>query len=412
MELSTRLRGLLTMELKPQVRLIDLALLAGRKRQSPRTGFVHLFLLDAQVSDTIPLYENFCFALTLFRLKTTETVLEGKELFEKLLAFQTAEGNFPIYLHEFPKCWDPSMGLRIAPILVQTLRHFGSILGADLKEKMGLCIDRILHFSNTRQSAPVWQARLSGLQNHSSDFTPVTAEEWFEWLITAQLLNEQIPSIIPYDEGLQAWIGEGESQEKREPTPWPIEWVFAERRGFSERLVNDHPKVLRAASVFPISWDAPHAKRVVQIVDAEGVRFLWRGNLLHSLSAPNGVWEDNKILFSLPEAAEPGRGDLIEAALFCNLSSETEVFVGGKRGMVFKLGESVEIITPTCRFQLIFTLAKGSGDFALQISRGNRPAQTAAKGAMRFEAFDWQISIRTLRRSSDCQFAVAVAIAE
>ena len=130
-------------ELKKQIRAVDLALAACRKRQSPRTGFVHLFAGEESSPDTIPIYENFLFAFALFRQKTAESVLEGKELVERLIGFQTECGNFPTYLHDFPRCWDHSLPLKVAPIAVQLLRAFGSVLGAELKALLEKSIEKI-----------------------------------------------------------------------------------------------------------------------------------------------------------------------------------------------------------------------------------------------------------------------------
>src|SRR3990167_7288503 len=103
-----------TEELKKQLRPIDLAVTAGRKRQSPRTGFVHMHP-DEAASDTIPIYENFCFVLALFRQKTAESVSEAKQLLERLLCFQTSNGNFPLYIHDYPRCWDLLLPLKLGP---------------------------------------------------------------------------------------------------------------------------------------------------------------------------------------------------------------------------------------------------------------------------------------------------------
>src|SRR5689334_5032749 len=104
-----------TETLKKQVQLVDLVVAAGRRRQSLRTRFIH----DEEL---IPLYENFCFALALFRQKTAACVTEGKELIIRLLAFQAVDGNFPTYLHDFPRCFDFQMSLKIAPIFIYLLR--------------------------------------------------------------------------------------------------------------------------------------------------------------------------------------------------------------------------------------------------------------------------------------------------
>jgi hypothetical protein len=382
---------------------IDLAISAGRKRQSARTGFLHLCYAE-EASDTIPLFENFCFAFALFRKKCVESMLEGRELLEKLLAFQNSEGNFPIYLHDYPKCYDPHMALKIAPILVQIERHFGQGIGAELKAKMAAALNRLMKFSAARTRPPLWEHRFARLTGREASFSPTTQEEWFHWMVSEQLVSSNIPQEIPYDLSLQAFFGGNETQEKGEPSLAPFEWALAEKEGFSERLLRDHPAVIPSALLFPV--EIPQKEMRPYVLIPEGVRLLWKGKKLHSFSAPNGKLEGEKILFPLNEPVQMEKGDLFEVALFTDISKETEVTINGKKGTVFQLGDSIEIATPTLKIELCFNLADGEGQFCGQISFANRPSQTA-KG---FEAYDWQIALRTLRRSSNCLIAVSMRI--
>ena len=388
-------------------RAVDLAVSAGRKRQSSRTGFVHLFP-NEEAADTIPIFENFCFAMALFRQKSVESILEGKELIERLLAFQTPEGNFPIYLHDFPRCYDNWMGLKIAPILLQIQRRFGNVVGADLKEKIGIAYERLMKFAEQRNRPPLWEHRYLKLQGKESSFTPESHEEWFQWLVSEQLESSAIRPKLPYHPAFQAFTGGPEAQEKGEPRPVAIEWALAEKQGFSERLLRDHPAVLQSAILFPIDVELNVFPSSPYFLIPEGSRLLWKGGKLHSFSAPDGkMKESGKIFYDLSEPALEEKRDLIEAAVFCDLSSETVVTIGGKRGTVFRLGDSIEIRTPELTIELRFDLVEGEGDFCGQISRANRPAQTACKGALLYEAFDWRIAVRTLRRSPRCQIVAS-----
>ncbi len=364
-------------ELKKQIRCLDLALTAGRKRQSPRTHLIH-------DEETIPLYENFCFALALFRQKTTESVTEGKELIERLLAFQTAEGHFPIYLHDFPRCFDFQHSLRIAPILIYLLRLFGGVLG-ELKPKIESTLRSILA---KRPEKPAWQNRVRACLGEPLlpvDTAPFSPAEWTDWLITAQLAGQTHFS-IPYDTELQLF--QFDVQEKGEPRPNPIEWLLAEPH-FSPRLLRDHPHQILCAPLFPISFTP-------QTPPDSSFRLFWKGKTLHSLVAPS-------LVFNLPEAVEISRNDLFEAALFCDISSETELFVEGRKATAFRLGDRVTIQTPTRTIHLVFELTEGSGDFCGHIFRANRPSQIC-KG---YEAYDWQIGLRTLRRSGPAQIKIS-----
>lgn len=380
-----------------------LALAAGRKRQSPRTGFVHCFPGDERVVDTIPVYENVCFALSLFRQKTSESVLEGRALLERLLAFQTEDGNFPAYLHEFPKCRDSSMFLKVAPLLVQIMRRFGSLLGVELKEKMARSIELAIQFAADKEWAPVWKHRYQALCNQSSHFSPSSQEEWFEWIVSKQLLEEDIGE-VPYDRTLQVFLGGMEFQEKGEPAVWPIEWALAESDGFSKRLLRDCAAMIRASALFPFEHTSLTSSDSYSVISApQGVRWLWKGEQIHTLSVPNAHLCGDELQFVLSGPADCGKGALVETALFCNLSPETNVLIEGVQGTIFRLGDRIQIIAGAKIFEVQFHLVEGEGDFVGHISRANRPAQTAAKGDLRYEVFDWQIGIRTLRRSSECR---------
>src|SRR5580693_298520 len=124
-------------------KMIELNLAAGRKAQSPQTGYIHLNYETDERHDTIPLLENFCFALALLRSRLSEHVLEAKALLEKLLSFEV-DGNFPIYLHDFPQCKDRSLGLSLLPIFHWALADFKVALGEPLAMHMEMLIGRVL----------------------------------------------------------------------------------------------------------------------------------------------------------------------------------------------------------------------------------------------------------------------------
>ncbi|GEM_PF-1761362 len=115
--------------------LVELVVSIGREYQSPQTGFVHLFYqkLAEPSNDTIPIYENFLFALALIRLPFVKNVQEGKSLIEKLLHFQSEEGNFPLYLHEYPKCVDSYQGARLLLPIYWLLKEYSKELGSELE---------------------------------------------------------------------------------------------------------------------------------------------------------------------------------------------------------------------------------------------------------------------------------------
>lgn len=376
---------MLTEELKKQIRTIDLALAAGLKRKSSRTGFIH----DAE---TIPIYENFCFVLALFRHKTADSVTEGKELIERLLPFQSEQGNFPIYLHDFPRCYDPHMGLRVAPIMIYLLRLFGPVLG-ELKLRVEAAV---LKAVSKRPEKPFWENRYRAcvgeplLPVNSAEFSPI---EWSEWLITAQL-SGQTHFAIPYDESLQLFMGPSrfDVQERGEPRPNPVEWLLADGV-YSARLLRDHPHQLYLAPLFPITYEK-------MPIEETSFRLFWKGTTIHSLVAKS-------LVFDLPETVEFGRHDVFEVALFTDLSPETTLLINGRKATTFQLGDVITIHTPEKKIELRFDQTVGNGEFCGHIFRANRPSQAACKGEDQYAAYDWQIGLRTLRRLGPSQITVS-----
>ncbi len=130
--------------------LNDLALTASRKRQSSQTSFVHIFYPDTgeDIQQTIPIVENTCFALALLRSKTSEQMIEAKDLLERLLSFQNpTEGNFPVYIHEYPICKDRFLGAQLLPLFFYILNEFHVVLGADLKQRLHHAVHQLLQYS-------------------------------------------------------------------------------------------------------------------------------------------------------------------------------------------------------------------------------------------------------------------------
>ena len=133
--------------------LVDIAISCGRFFQSSQTGFIHYtheYSDEVDLHDSIPLYENFLFALALFRSRIGDRMNEAKQFLGRLLAFQNKEeqtGNFPFYIHEFPKCRDRSVAPKILLPLYWIYHDYKNILGEELKGNLLKVLDRALDFS-------------------------------------------------------------------------------------------------------------------------------------------------------------------------------------------------------------------------------------------------------------------------
>lgn len=133
-------------------KLIEMAVAAGRKRQIEQTGYIHLSYnaLKEEVNYPIPVVENVLFALALCRTKMIEGITEAKSILEKLLHFQnheglSSDGNFPVYLHEYPECRDWYNGVHLIAPFYWLLSQFHQVLGQELRLKLEQASERILN---------------------------------------------------------------------------------------------------------------------------------------------------------------------------------------------------------------------------------------------------------------------------
>ncbi len=395
---------------------LGIAIAMGKKRQSAKTGFVHCFPMEEEAWDAIPVFENFCYAFALIRRRTVDSVLEGKRLLERLLAFQTPEGGFPVYLHDFPRCYDRWMGLKAAPIFVHILKKYDQGLG-DLKTSLYRAVMKIFRTARHEEKPPLWEHRWQALLGKKTHFLPEGgAQEWYHWLMSEQLLcGETAFSCIPYHSGLQLFLGGCEVQEWGEPKATALEWALAESEGLSPRLLRPCFAVLAAAALFPVkpSVEAAQPKDYAWVSDRAGARLYWKGSRVHSLSAPGGILEEEgaRIAFSLDAPFDGGKREAAEASLFCNLSKETEIWIEGKKGTLFRLGDQISLCTPLFRLEIRFVLDDPeAGEFCGRISRANRPAEIGCRGGLVYEAFDWHLALRTLRRTRPCRIHVEVSM--
>lgn len=122
--------------------LSERALSFARSLQSPETGYLHLYYGDTHSkAQSIPFLENCLFVLALFQSRLVEQIQEGKGMLKRLLAFQNRgggeeQGNFPVYLHQYPECRDPALSIQVLAPLYWILKEFGHVLGSSLKEEV------------------------------------------------------------------------------------------------------------------------------------------------------------------------------------------------------------------------------------------------------------------------------------
>lgn len=194
--------------------LIDQAIAVGRSYQSPQTGFIHynVSLPNSTQHQTIPVYENALFALALFRTRLMDNIKEGQSLIAKLLAFQNEQGNFPVYLHEYPNCRDFTVGIRMLAPFYWILKGFGHVLGHDLREQLETSIQKIIadgidaHQNNpfpfslaVRFAAKIDENMLQDLMKSVPDMTLHSTSYLADLLVAMQMTNKN-PDEAPWNQ--------------------------------------------------------------------------------------------------------------------------------------------------------------------------------------------------------------------
>ena len=140
---------------------------------------------------------------------------------------------------------------------------------------------------------------------------------------------------------------------------------------------------------------------------------------LHSLDCQVAVagidFEEKKeafdLIFTLPEEVDlDDRIKSRELAFYLDLHEKVSIVIGEKRANTFRLGEEVFVQSGDLHFSLVFEIEEGEGEFMGHIQPGNRPAQGKNKGVHRYDAYDMQIFLRSITRSSPCKIRASLRI--
>lgn len=390
----------------------------ARARQSSQTGLLHR-------EDLIPLYENLCFALALFRTHIGEQVEEGKELLKHLFGF-FSEG-FPLYLHEYPQRGTPGHQIRCALPLHYLLKRYQHVIEPPLKNDMRQIYETLLSQEVTSPLYEILQKAMRG--EEIPTYTPQFSHEWGLLLLAYQILEEK-PSWI-LEKALSQWHPElmvyagepvQEYQHGKEPDLTLYDLFMAEHgQTSSKRMEQLHPIHIQGALVFPFREQkgvTPPNPFQIQAQNstwhAKGfhlMRYLWGNqNQIRSFVCQAGMQlqkNEDLLFFTYPEEI-PDEKERMELSFFTEYDEDVELFVEGKKQTVFCFGETVEIRTPEKTVKLIFTLEKGEGKFMGHLSRGNRPAQLSTNGPKDFTSYDWKIGLRSLERTSETVIGLRV----
>lgn len=440
-------------------KLIDLAVSAGEKRFSLQTEYIHLKYnaLSEDVHYPIPVLENLLFALALFRTRTIENMTRGKLQLEKILYFQGHDGNFPIYLHEYPDCKDHYLSLKLIPAIYWILKSFGQVLGNDLKLKTENALLQLVTYSlkllNDRNPPffmlfriaasvvavgkllnlrELQSERIRQLENFTENkLTHFEPKHLAEIIISLQMVDSDFieglqPSLWKqlfdlFDPHFNTYIGPLSSQDGFEPevTLYDIFMGYFSGR-LSKRSLKDNPLHLHAALIQPrneglqLDFSRSEHKNYLYYTDSKVFKLVWGSTeRLHTLCIEGGNIKDlqfseknNQLefIFNLGDIPELEDKEMSrEIVFYFDIAEKCHFTVDGVRANTFQINEEVKVDTDGLKFGLKFDLVSGAGQFLGHFMRGNRPSQIATKGQNRFAAFDHQIFLRTIRRDQGCK---------
>nr|AOO54566.1 hypothetical protein [uncultured bacterium] len=394
--------------------------------QSPQTGYVHFDEASEERSDTIPLLENFCFVLALFRSRISESVLEGKMLLEKLLFFEV-DGNFPLYLHEYPLCKDRDFSLQLLPVFHWLLTDFRSALGDPLALRLEMLIGRILsHSYKMHAQRPLSKSSEFRLKSYFQPqavplWIPSSPEEWAEALISLQIAPASLNGVGLLEQALELWhpqlctyIGV-QHYHRSEPKTTLFDLLMGHYYGrYSSRALKDIRVHLLSSMIQPFGRFSGQMQKElpchVLTQDALKPYALYWGNeeKLHSfIIEPHGahckvVREPDQIMctVTLPSNPPADNQDRIEFSFFTSLSSKQDILIQGTKATTFQCRDLIELCSTDLKLSIEIELVHGEGKFFGHLLRSNRPSQTGKN--LKYETYDWQIALRTIRRSEEC----------
>ena len=122
------------------------------------------------------------------------------------------------------------------------------------------------------------------------------------------------------------------------------------------------------------------------------------------------ISENVDLLFDLGDPIEvEDREKSREIAFYLDLSDDHRITVNGTPATTFQITDEIIIESSSVALSLKFQVEGGEGMFMGHLMKGNRPSQIALKGADRYNAYDWQIFLRTIRRTHPCRVRAIIS---
>ncbi|MCI5053097.1 MAG: hypothetical protein MRY21_08205 [Simkaniaceae bacterium] len=365
--------------------MIDLALEAAKRHLSEQTGMIHFCYQDYSSRDCIPLFENFCYALALFRTHERDQVLKGSELLSHLLNFQCENGGFPVYLHEYPHCRSP----RHTPPLIYIYENYRHVIEKGLRERLKRAVERM---PEAIAFTPRSSKEISALVQQGISVKPY----WKFGTYIGAPYDEEVCRSRPRQTLLDTLMGREEldpvhlraSLLTDKPTDVEVvsqvgewKWELEEGDDYASATIQKYTPA-----------EVPKGFHLFRLVLPEDI----------SLALPPGSFSYENGVVTYSEEV-PDFRERMELNLFMTKENVTPT-IAGSRATAFEIGETLTLDTPTHTVRLKFEPLT-EGTFFGHIAYGNRPGQVSRD---EFAAYDWRISVRSVERPAHAKLRIKI----
>lgn len=412
----------------------------GKSRQSSTTQLIHLSHQNLSSWETIPIFENLCFVIALFRTHIVANTLEGRELLEKILAFQIASGKhaglFPRYIHEYPRVDRKGYLISILLALYLIEHQHAQILHTELQQIMKSAMDRLMQALQEQTWMDSISFLLRAMQeevpNRESllSLRPRSIRECIYLLHLTQILflqkrpeaTEMFHHLTSYwSKEMNAYIG-----------PLEKEWVARAEEPislfhyFMRKITDTEPKIspglvhLHASLLYPLEEMPTFTQTLPELhpnwkINQSGnllwqicttlpeqvcrgfhlFRILWKDGVVHSMVCQQLLQMNYEIIdgvesiITLEELPEHG------VEIHFRKTKDTTIYSEGKRATCFSAGKWIIIDTGSKKLGLQFASPDTIPSIAT-LSMHHRPAELQPDRTN----VDWRLSIRVLSNDS------------
>jgi hypothetical protein len=391
----------------------DLILRAFERHFQEATRLIHFGVVA-------PILENALFVLALFRKKEQKTMLEGKELLLRLIAYQSNSGLFPDAIHLLDHnqfSWKKN--LYLAAVFHLLVKEFDRVIDKVSKERIHHSYSLLLNGLKKLELEGALLFLRSVLLDETPNSLPrLDSQEEVEILFVAYGLA--LPQLRLQMEEMLSFYVLKDAPFYQGPFAGIKQYKGAPLKSIIEISLTHEEELKEEEAIFDKVWmesvlapDLSHIKGQAFWVRHKDLKekgdlyarafFDLKQGLSAALYVPQNTFFDPKTsiyTFSLEGFYEE---DAHEISLYIPKCPSIGVYVDEAKSSIFRENEQITIKTKSHSIPLMFRVVEGEGKFIGHISLDSRPYEIEKGGI-----YDRKISIRTVERSMRCRLELFI----